>query len=418
MTECRVIVHYLWLSLWPHPLIFDYGSDIIIRHAVAAAPYALILVLLVAGVVIGLKRRPAVGFVGAWFFATLAPASSVVPVAGQPMAEHRMYLPLAAVVTLVVIGIYTLIGWRSVVVYLALAVGLGFLTVRRNEDYRSKLAIWSDTVAKCPSNPRAHNSLGVDLAGQGKVSEAIAEYAVALRLNPDDAEAHNNLGWALASQGKVSEAIAEYTAALQIKPDYADIHNNLGVALADQGKVSEAIAEYAAALRLNPDHAEAHNNFGVALVRQGRVPEAVEQFEQALRIKPDSAEAHNNLANALLQQGNVSEAIAQYREALRLAPDWPPALYKLAWILATDGNANSRNAGEAVQLAERLCVVTGDRQAEDLDVLAAAYAEVGRFSDAIRVAQKAIELASVAGQQELAQQVQERLKLYQAGRPP
>ena len=144
-----------------------------------------------------------------------------------------------------------------------------------------------------------------------------------------------------------------------------------------------------------------------------------------MRLKPDNVGAHYNLGVALAGQGKMPEAIAQYREALRLKPDLPPALRKLAWILSTDGNANLRNAGEAVQLAERLCAITEYQHAEYLDVLAAAYAEAGRFNDAVQAAQKALELAAAAGRQELApnghsglaQQIQERLKLYEAGRP-
>jgi cytochrome c-type biogenesis protein CcmH/NrfG len=119
----------------------------------------------------------------------------------------------------------------------------------------------------------------------------------------------------------------------------------------------------------------------------------------------------------LASQNRISEAIAEYREALRLRPDLLPALSGLAWIMATDENASLRNAGEAVQLAERLCAATKHQQGNDLDILAAAYAEAGRFDDAVEAAQKAQELAAASGQQELAQHIQERLKLYRAGRP-
>ncbi|MGD0017255.1 MAG: tetratricopeptide repeat protein [Verrucomicrobiia bacterium] len=449
LTQPGVILHYLRLSVWPHPLCLDYAWPIARTWISIVPPATLITILLFATVWLW-KSMPSLGFVGAWFFLTLAPSSSVVPIA-EAAFEHRMYLPLAAVVTLVVIGIHTLIGWRSMAVCLAVAVGLGFLTVRRNADYRSELAIWSDTAAKRPSNPRAHNNLGVALASQGRVSEAIAEYSAALRIKPNYVDPHNGLGAALASQGKVSEAIAEYAAAVRLRPDDADAHYNFGIALVRQGNMSEAIEQFEQALRLGSDDADVHNNLGVVLARTGRLQEAIRQFYLVLRIKPDDAEAHYNLGNALLdsgkvpesikqyeqvlhldpdsteahynlgdalyQLGNVSEAIAQYREALRLMPDLAPALSKLAWILATDGNANFRSAGEAVQLAERLCAVTaGDPQADALDVLAAAYAEAGRFTDAVRTAQKAMDLAAATGQQELARQVQERLRLYQTGR--
>ena len=224
---------------------------------------------------------------------------------------------------------------------------------------------------------------------------------------------------------ELPEGIEQYEQALRIKPDFAKAHNNLGSALASQGKVSEAIAEFEAALRIERDYAEAHNNLGNVLFKLDKVPEAITEYAAALRIKPDNVGAHYNLGVALAGQGRVPEAMAQYREALRLKPDLSPALHKLAWALATDGDANLRNAGEAVQLAERLCAITKYQHAEDLDVLAAAYAEAGRFNDAVQAAQKALELAGAAGQQELApnghsglaQQIQERLKLYQVGRP-
>ncbi|HEV8072594.1 MAG TPA: hypothetical protein VGP21_00565, partial [Opitutaceae bacterium] len=149
LTSCRSLVLYLKLAIWPHPLVFDYGTAVV-QHATEVAPYMLILAGLVAATAIALWRWPAAGFAGAWFFVILAPASSVIPVAGQPMAEHRMYLSLAAVVTLGVLGLYAWLGRRSLMVLVAAAMGLGWLTIQRNKDYRSNLAILSDTVEKCP----------------------------------------------------------------------------------------------------------------------------------------------------------------------------------------------------------------------------------------------------------------------------
>ncbi|MGD0016421.1 MAG: tetratricopeptide repeat protein [Verrucomicrobiia bacterium] len=200
-------------------------------------------------------------------------------------------------------------------------------------------------------------------------------------------------------------------------PDAWIAHYNLGFELANQGKFAEAAAEFDAALQINPDYIPAYNNLGNSLLELGKVTEAVEQYEQALRLKPDHPGAHYNLGNALLRLGKVPEAITQCREALRLRPDFPPALNKLAWILATNRDPNLRNSSEAVQLAERLNASTGGQQTKTLDVLAAAYAEAGRFKDAVQAAQKALDLAMAEGQRELAQQIKGRLKLYQTGRP-
>ena len=123
---------------------------------------------------------------------------------------------------------------------------------------------------------------------------------------------------------------------------------------------------------------------GQCLIRERRLAEAVAECQAVLRIKPDNVEAHYNLGVALANQRRISEAVAEYRETLRLRPDWPPALGGLAWILATSSNESVRGGGgEAVQLAERLCAVSGCQEAEGLDVLAAAYAEAGRFDDAV-----------------------------------
>jgi protein O-mannosyl-transferase len=301
-----------------------------------------------------------------------------------------------------------------------------------------------------PDNVEAHNNLGVMLQNRGKVLEAMEYYKQALRIKPDDIKAHNNLGNALLELGKVPDAIEQYHQALRLKIGYAETYYNLGNALLRLGNVAEAIAQYQQALRIKPDYVEAYNNLGDGLLRLGKVAEAIGQYQQALRIKPDDVIARNNLGNALCQQdrireaieqyesalrlkpdyakarynlgialyrlGKVAEAIARYRELLRLTPDWPPALSRLAWILATDPDASLRNGPEAVQFAQRLCEVTGYHQAGALDALAAAYAEAGRFNDAITNAEKAVELGRSAGQPELVGEIEARLDLYRGGR--
>jgi protein O-mannosyl-transferase len=339
LTECRAVVQYLRLALWPHPLVFDYGFYVPIAHLAAVAPYALILTVLAIGVLFELKQHPAIAYVGAWFFVILAPTSSVVAIAGSPIAEHRLYLPLASVVTIIVVGAVG-IGKRLLNepqrVVLGCAAGgsivvlFTFLTIQRNQDYHSALTIWHDTVKKDPNNSRAHYSLGSALFQTGEVPEAIGHYELALRTQPDYVAAHNNLGIALVQQGKLQEAIGHYEQALRLRPDYAEAHNNLGIALMRQGRLQEAIGHYEQALRLRPDYAEAHNNLGIALFRLGQEQEAIGHWEQALRIKPDYAEAHNNLGNALFRLGKVPEAIGHYEQALRIKPDYTQAQSNLA----------------------------------------------------------------------------------------
>jgi len=338
LTQFLAIVHYLRLSLWPDSLVFDYGTTLATRAA-DIVPCAAIVLLLVAATAYALWRRPAIGFAGCWFFAILAPSSSVMPVSTQTMAEHRMYLPLAAVITLGVLGLYALIGPRSLIVFAVAAVGLGWMTTQRNKDYRSELAIWSDTAAKRPGNERAHSNLGVILASiPGQLPESIRHLETAVRLKPDFADAHYNLGASLGQAGRMPEAIVQLEAALQLKPDYAEAHNSLGSALANiPGRMPEAMGHFEMALRLKPDYAEARNNLGLALKQVGRIDEAISQFEAALRLKPDYAEAHYNLGTSLGLTGRVSEAISQFEEAVRLRPDYVEAHYNLGACLGQAG---------------------------------------------------------------------------------
>lgn len=322
-TQFQALSHYLWLSAWPHPLIVDYG----VRWMASVgdvAPYAAGVALLVATTAVALVRRPALGFLGATFFAILAP-TSLVPGTRQTLAEHRMYLALAPVMVLLVLALYAWLGRRSRFVLAAAAVGLGWLTVQRNTVYRSDATIWRDTVAKRPGNAAARDNYGNILAQAGRLEEALTQYEEAIRLEPGYAEAHNDFGLALARAGRLPQAIAHYEQALRINPALPDVHNNLGNTLRAAGRTPEAIMHYEQALRLKPEFAAAHNNLGNAFREADRLPEAIAQYEQALQIDPDVPDVHNNLGNALWADGRAQEAIAHYEEALRLKPDFAGA---------------------------------------------------------------------------------------------
>jgi tetratricopeptide (TPR) repeat protein len=350
LAECRIVVKYLLLVLWPHPLVFDYGM-FEVPQAARVWPYALVLALLLIVTVWALLRPPtrqgafgkkALGFAGAWFFLILAPTSSIVPLASEPMAESRLYLPLAGVAAFAVLGTFALAGRWALPVFAVVASALGLTSAQRNEDYSSALALWNDTVAKNPANPRAQNDLGIALAQiPSRLPDAVAHYEEALRLKPDLADAQYNLAVALARiPGRLPEAITHYEQALRLKPDSAEAHNNLAATLAQiPGRLPEAIAHYEQSLRIRPDDAKTHYNLAIALTQApGRLPEAILQFEQALRLEPDFVDAHYNLAIALAQTpGRLQEAIPQFEQALRLKPDFAEAHNNLAVAYAGTG---------------------------------------------------------------------------------
>jgi tetratricopeptide (TPR) repeat protein len=251
---------------------------------------------------------------------------------------------------------------------------------------------------------------------QGRSAEAAAGYQAALKIKPEYEQANLSLGALLASQKKYDEAIRYFYAALATEPGNVDAHFNVASALSAKGEYGAASVHYAEACRLRPADVEAREGLGFALLCQGRMPEAVPQFEQVLRERP-SALANYHLAVALDSQGQSEGALAHYREAVRLAPDAALYLNDLAWLLATSPNEQIRNGAEAVRLAERACELSGGKEARFFGTLDAAYAEAGRFEEAMAAATKARDLALAAGQKDIAQKAEERLALYREHKP-
>jgi tetratricopeptide (TPR) repeat protein len=335
LTQAKAIVMYVGLTFWPQRLVFDYGSAVVAPFA--ALPYAIVVSLMLAGTLVALRRRPAMGFLGAAFFAILAPSSSVVPVVTETMAEHRMYLPLAALIAAVVLGVHAWLRRPALLLWLTAAFALGYATTQRNELYRDHVTLWTDTVTKYPTNPRAHNQLGSALAASGREAEALHEYAESVRLDPQDAKAQFNFATACARAGRIDEALRGFETALRLNPNHADAHNNYGDLLLRLGRRDAAIAHFEASLRLDPDFAPAHNNLGIALGSGGQLEAAAAQFQAALRDRPDYAEALNNLGFALKSLGRIGEAIPCFEGALRLAPRYAEAHNNLALALAAAG---------------------------------------------------------------------------------
>jgi tetratricopeptide (TPR) repeat protein len=285
LTQSTVIAHYLRLSLWPHPLVLDYVDWPIARSVREVIVPGLFIVALLALSAWALARRYRVAFLGVWFFLLLAPASSFIPLASEPMAERRMYLPVASVIVAAALAAQR---WLPrpvcVAVLAAVCAGFGAATLARNTQYRTAVSIWADTVAKRPGNARAHYNLGVALREAGRTGEAMRAFAEAVRLRPDVPDAWVNLGLLLVGQGRLEDGIAHYRAALRARPDYYFAHLNLGAALHQQGKLEEAIAHYRLALRVNPQLVQAHLNLALALHRQGHRDEARRHLEAALAI--------------------------------------------------------------------------------------------------------------------------------------
>ncbi len=340
-TSAGALLRYLRLAVWPDPLVFDYGW-MFVRDLRAAAPALIAGGAVVVATGFALRRRPVLGFAGAAFLLILGPTTSFYPIIQQPIAESRMYLPLAVVVVLAVLGAHRPLYARprvSAALAIVAALVLGALTMRRHADYHTEIALWSDTVAKRPDNARAHGQLGASLLRAGRLDESLAASAAAVHLRPDYADAHNNLGIAHARAGRPSQAIEHYRRALQIDADDDRARYNLGEVLVQTGRTDEAVGAFERVLRLRPGHARAHNNLGVVLLQLGRVEEAIAHDRAALRLQPQFAEAHYNLGNALARTGDFAAALAAYEAALRETPAFARAHNNLGALLLRAGRA-------------------------------------------------------------------------------
>lgn len=246
---------------------------------------------------------------------------------------------------------------------------------------------------------------------------SITLFEHALRVTRNNFVAHFCIANPLRQADQVDKAIYHLNEALRIRPGWLDAHNSLGITLSESGKANEAIAQFTYILELDPNHVMAHSNLGSVLAKQNRFNEAVTHFNRALSIKPDSDGAHGQLAMALAGQGKFEEAIKHYNEALRLNPYWADVINNLAWIFATHKEARFSNPGEAIRLAERACELTDYESPGLLDTLAAAYAAMGKFPEAIEIAGKAIRLAEAENKKDMAADIRNRLNLYQANQP-
>jgi tetratricopeptide (TPR) repeat protein len=318
LTQFQALVQYLALAIWPQPLVFEYGT-LWVKRAADVVPYALVILPLLAAVIVALFRRPVLGFFGAWCFLILAP-TSLAPGTIQMIVEHRMYLPLIAVIALGVIAAHRWLGRPAIAVAVVLALAAGVGTYRRNHDYRSHLALWSDTVAKRPLNPRAHDGLAEAYEELGHIQEALVHRREAVRLQPDESTYHYNLALSLRAANQRDAALHHYRESLRLKPDEPRTHNNLAILYGEMGDDAAALVHYAGAVRLQPSNPLYHYNHGVAQMRAGRQAEAVVSFEAAIRHRRDHPDAHFNLGTALMRLNRIEPAIASYREALRLKP--------------------------------------------------------------------------------------------------
>jgi Flp pilus assembly protein TadD len=333
LNQSHMIARYLRLAFWPRGLVLDYGEPASVTFS-AVAPYVIVVAALLAGAAVELVRNSPIGFLGAWFFLTLAPTSSIVPISTEVGAERRMYLPLMAIVSLVVVPVARAFMARAstpanhkasrhgrlrpvYVVAMAIAIPLAIATYQRNMEYRSGLTLWQSVLDRWPPHARAHRNLAAELKLAHRPDEEIQHLRAAVNELP---ELRNVLGLELLALGRHAEAADAFRLYVRDHPRDANAWSNLGNALAALGRNEEALDAFKRAVEADPNNGLSQRNLALQYLQANDFGNAVAHAREAVRLTPNDADAHNLLGLALIGHQSIDEAIAEFRTSLRLRP--------------------------------------------------------------------------------------------------
>ena len=404
-TQPEVIFHYLGLSVWPNPLCFDYAWRIQKDPLVYLPLGATILATLGVGTwcyVKGLKETDRghrkygillAGWIILSFFLMLAPTSSIMPIADL-CVEHRMYLPLAVVISglslLVNAGVRrlernserpVLLRCGCLLILFSGLTLLGWRTDLRNREYQNGIVLWNSVLKVRPDNPRAWFMQGTEYYGRNQFCAALPFYQKAVSFRTPLAEFHAG---------------------------YADC-------LRELKRTSEAISQYERAIELKPELAKAHNGLGVIQQRDDQLPAARASFQTATDL--GLPEARYNLATVLIEQQEFAAAVPLLQECLEEHPEFHLPARRLAWILATAPDDELRDGPQASALIAQHFQMTESESLYLWDTYAAVLAELGEYEQAVEAAEKAIALADSESNKTLLKDIKTRLDCYRQHRP-
>jgi tetratricopeptide (TPR) repeat protein len=337
LTQVKVVVLYLKLACWPWPLSIHYHMPYV-QGVGEVFPWLLVVGVLGVGTLAALWRGWAVGFLGAWFFIILSP-TSLVPIISEVAAERRMYLPLAAIVVLVVVGGYWLVlrisqraktdqqtvpkSWAAgmIVVAAILSVTLWSISYHRLAAYESEVSIWQDTLAQYPESEVVHLSLAMALSRADRIDESADHFNTAIRLEPLNLYHRIRFAEALKKAGRHAEAIVQLREVVLRRPDLVDAHYELALLLRETDRNQEAAEHFRAVVNLRPNYPSFRVQYAETLRTLGKRQEAIDEFEQAVRLQPENAQTRDALGLALMEAGQTQRAAEQWSEAVRLEPE-------------------------------------------------------------------------------------------------
>jgi len=382
-----------------------------------------LLVGLTAGAWSLRKTRPYFLTGWLWYVGMLIPVIGIVQVGAQAHADRYTYLPQIGLYLIVTWGLADLfISWRHRGIILgalatAALVVLTWCAWFQTSYWRDSESLWTHALAVTPDNVTARQDLCDALLEKGRVDDAISQGRRALELEPKSGDVNNTMGAALTRKGQLDEALVYLTTALQLRPTLPRLRYNLANVLLQKGEVDEAIANYETELRIQPNFPEGHNNLANALFRKGEPDAAFLHLKAALELNPNYPEAHNNLGIALSQKGEMREAIAQWNKTLKIQPDNVDAQCNLVWVFATFPDPSIRNGSKAVELAKRALELSGGTNARIWRLAAVAYAEDGRFPEAIKAGENALGLAEAQGNSTLVRTLEMNIALFRDNSP-
>lgn len=415
-------ISYLNDTLFPIGLAVHYPHPMERLPTWLAAVAGLQFAALCVAVWVWGRKQPALLVGWLWYLGMLVPVIGLVQSGSLSHADRYTYLPqigLLLMFTWTVADLTTGLRFRRTLLTTAAFLSITLLAVTAHAQtahWRDSIALWTHTLACTARNDIGHNNLGIALLEKGRRDEALVQVKDALVINPRYDKARNDLGLLYLETGRVQEAIPEFLEAIDINPRYAKAHNNLGNAYLQTGQFDLAIAQYHQALKIKPDFAGAESNLGNTYFRRGQLHEAIAHYQRAVHYMPNYVKARTNLGITLLQTGRTREGLAHLEKALLYDPDYASAQNQLAWLLATHPDPSVRNGRRAIVLAEQANAATTRRHPSILRTLAAAYAEAGRFPEAIETVQIALTLAG-APDPALIPNLRTDRALYEGGTP-
>ena len=420
---------YLGKLFWPTDLSAFYPHP---GHwpAHALIP-AMLLVLGVSAAVFFIRRRKPYLFVGwFWYLGVLVPMLGLVQVDAQSMADRYTYLPSVGFLLGLVWGLRDFargVPWLGPVLASAgvsAAVACAAVTNHQFAYWKDSLTLFEHAAEIYEDSYVPHSCLGHVYLVTGRWEEARVQWEECVRLRPDAPTAHNQLGRALAELGRPHDAIVHFQKATELQPGFAEAEYNLGDTLFKGKRYEEAVRQFQKVIEVlgrdrntNALYRSAQSELARTFMQTGKYQDALACLQSAVALMPADPDLRANLGMCQAALGRRAPAMANFREALKLGSDSVTLINNLAWLLATETDDTARNGAEAITLAQRACTLTQYRQPSLLDTLSAAYAQAGRFDDAVETAEKARALWSAAGDQSMAQADESLLKIYRDHKP-